>query len=441
MKIFSFNKKPTYEQHDNEKSNYYQFSSTKVEVNNLLNENLKVDVCIIGGGLTGISSAFYLAKKGYKVVVLEARKIGWGASGRNGGQLTGGLRKEQKILEKKLGINRALELWKMGLEAVDEVKNNINKFQIDCDLINGVLTAGYYKDDDRYFQDEIEHMNKNYNYSHYKFLNQSEINQEINSNQYYSGMFNKEGYHMHPLKYLYGIVKEVIKMNVKIYENSPVKRIEETKKGIKTFTETNNVESDYVVVGCNGYLDNLLGKVRNKFMPINNYVLATESLGKEKALDLIKNNYAILDSRFIIDYYRLSNDWRMIFGGGETYSGKFLNDAKNFVSKRMYKVFPNLKNYKIDFCWGGSLAITVNRFPNFGSLKNDKLVYAQGYSGHGLALTTLAGKLVSEKISGYKERFDLFSSIPHIAIPGGDILRRPIYSAGVAYYKLRDLIH
>ena len=144
-----FNKKPTYEQHDNEKINYYQFSSSKIKVKNLLNENLKVDVCIIGGGLTGVSSALYLAKKGYKIVILESRQIGWGASGRNGGQLGGGLRKEQKILEKKLGLNHALELWKMGLEAVDEVKNNINKYKIDCDLQNGVLTAGYYKDDSK----------------------------------------------------------------------------------------------------------------------------------------------------------------------------------------------------------------------------------------------------------------------------------------------------
>ena len=441
MKLFYFSKKPTYGQHDNEKLNYYQCSSPKINIQNELQDNLKVDICVIGGGLTGISSALYLAKKGYKVAVLEARKIGWGASGRNGGQLGGGLRKEQKILEKKVGTNRALDLWKMGLEAVEEVKNNIKKFQIDCDLINGVLTAGYYKDDGKYFQDEIEYMNKNYNYSDYKFLNQSEINQEINSNQYYSGMLNTGSYHMHPLKYLHGIAKEVIKMNVKIYENSAIKRIEETKDGMKAFTETNSIESNYVVVGCNGYLDNLLGNVRNKFMPINNYVLATESLGKERALNLIKNNYAISDSRFIIDYYRLSNDWRMIFGGGETYSGKFLDDAIDVVSKRMYKVFPNLKDYGIDFCWGGTLAITVNRFPNFGTLKNGKLLYAQGYSGHGLALTTLAGKLISEKISGYKERFDLFSSISHISIPGGDFLRRPIYSAGVAYYKLRDLIH
>ena len=441
MKILSFNKKPTYEQHDNEESNYYQFSSSKLSLKSELKDNLKADICIVGGGFTGVASALYLTKKGYKVVLLEARKIGWGASGRNGGQLGGGLRKEQRTLERTLGLNHAAELWKMGLEAVQEVKNNIHRYQIDCELQKGVLTAGYYKDDSKYFEDEIEYMQKKYGYSKYKFLNQAEINQEIKSKLYYSGMLNEGSYHLHPLKYLYGLTKELVKLKVEIYENSPVKKIIETTSGIKIMTEKNIVESRYVVVGCNGYLDNLLGKIRNKFMPINNYVLATEPLGKEKALDLIKNNYAVSDSRFIIDYYRLSGDWRMLFGGGETYSGKFLKNAEKFVTSRMYKVFPELKRYKVDYCWGGTLAITINRFPNFGTLSNGKIVYAHGYSGHGLALTTLAGKLISEKICGYSDRFNFFSSIPHISLPTGDLLRRPLYSMGVAYYKVRDLIH
>ena len=329
----------------------------------------------------------------------------------------------------------------MGLEAVQEVKNNINKYQIDCELQKGVLTAGYYKGDSKYFEDEIEYMQKKYNYNKYKFLNQTEINQEIKSKLYYSGMLNEGSYHLHPLKYLYGLTRELIKLKVEIYENSPIKKIIATTNGIKTMTEKNTIQSKYVVVGCNGYLDNLLGKVRNKFMPINNYVLATEPLGKEKALSLIKNNYAVSDSRFIIDYFRLSGDWRMIFGGGETYSGKFLKDAKKFVTNRMYKVFPELKRYKVDYCWGGTLAITINRFPNFGTLSNGNIIYAHGYSGHGLALTTLAGKLISEKINGYSDRFNFFSSIPHTSLPAGDLLRRPLYSMGVAYYKLRDLIH
>jgi len=441
MKFFSFNKKPTYEQHDNDKINYYQSSSLKPELKTEFKGNCKIDICVIGGGFTGIASALYLAEKGYKVMLLEARKIGWGASGRNGGQLGGGLRKDQRTIEKKLGFDHAKELWNMGLEAVEEVKSNISKYKINCDLKNGVLTTGYYKDDNKYFLEEIEYMQKKYDYDKYIYFNKSEVNEEIRSKQYFSGILNKGSYHLHPLKYLYGLTSEALRLKVDIFEDTPVEKIINTPSGAKVITKNSIIESNYVVVGCNGYLDNLLGNVRNKFMPINNYILTTEILGKEKALELIKNNFAVSDTRFIIDYFRLSADWRMIFGGGETFTSNFIKNPTSFVTKRMFKVFPDLEKYNIDFCWGGTLAITVNRFPNFGSLKNDKIIYAHGYSGHGVALSTLAGKLIAEKISGNSDRFNFFSSIQHISIPGGDFFRRPAYSIGVAYYKLRDLIN
>ena len=193
-------------------------------------------------------------------------------------------------------------------------------------------------------------------------------------------------------------------------------------------------------MGCNGYLDNLLGGVRNKFMPINNYVVATEPLGEVKARNIIKNNYAVCDTRFILDYYRFTEDWRLLFGAGETYTSAYMNKSENFVKERMIKVFPMLKNVKINYSWGGTLAITTNRLPHFGELLNKKLLFAHGYSGHGLSLSTFAGKLISEKISGENDRFDLFSKIKHLFIPGGDILRRPIYSSSIFYYKFRDLL-
>ena len=173
-------------------------------------------------------------------------------------------------------------------------------------------------------------------------------------------------------------------------------------------------------------------------MPINNYIIATEPVGEENARKLIRNNYAVCDTRFIIDYYRFSEDWRMLFGGGETYTSKFVCDSKNFVWQRMCKVFPVLRNHKIEYSWGGTLAITVNRLPSFGSLMNDKVIYAHAYSGHGLALSTLAGKLIEEKISGNSERFDFFTKIKHFSIPGGDVMRRPIYTSAIFFYKIKD---
>ena len=432
-------KKNTFEQHDNESISFYRHSVNNLKISNILQNDLDTDVCVIGGGLTGVASAFNLACKGYKVVLLEARKIGWGASGRNGGQLSIGMRRGQKFLEKKLGMDHAKELWNLGLESVEEVKSLISKFNIDCSIKKGVMQAGYYPKDFISFLDDIEHMKKNYNFHDYKFFDLNGIQEQINSKKYYSGLLNNKAYHLNPLKYLYGITQELLNLKVNIYENCAVENIKETRDGIKVKTKQGTVKANYGVVGCNGYLDKLLGKIRNKFMPINNYIIATEPMGEEKARELIHNNYAVCDTRFIIDYYRFSEDWRMLFGGGETYTSKFLTDQIKFVSKRMYKVFPTLKKYKIDFHWGGSLAITVNRLPCFGTLMNNKILYAHGYSGHGLGLSTLAGKLIAEKISGFSERFNFFESINHITIPGGDFLRRPIYASAVGYYKFKDI--
>jgi len=433
------NKKNTFEQHDNESGSYYFHSILKPDLFSHLQENLNADICIIGGGLTGVTSALNLAKNGYKVVLLEARKVGWGASGRNGGQLSFGLRREQIYIEKLLGVNHAKELWNLGLEAVQDVKDYISTYKIDCGIQQGVMHAGYYKKDYVNFHNEIEHLQKYYDFDNFKYFDEKEIQEQINSKKYYSGLLNKSAYHLNPLKLLYGLVRELINLKVMIFENSPVEKIEENHGGVSVFTKHNIINANFAVVGCNGYLDNLLGKVRNKYMPINNYIIATEPIGEENARKFIRNNYAVCDTRFIIDYYRFSEDWRMLFGGGETFTSNFLREAKYFVSKRMYKVFPDLKKYKIDFSWGGTLAITINRLPNFGALMNDKVLYAQGYSGHGLALSTLAGKLIAEKISGTSNRFNFFQSISHFTIPGGNLLRRPIYASAVAYYKFRDL--
>ena len=176
-------------------------------------------------------------------------------------------------------------------------------------------------------------------------------------------------------------------------------------------------------------------------MPINNYMIATEPLGEKKAREIIKNNYAVSDTRFIIDYYRFSEDWRLLFGGGETFTSRFIHNSKNFVLQRMYKVFPMLKNYNIDYSWGGTLAITVNRLPSFGTLMDEKVIYAHAYSGHGLALSVLAGKLIGEKISGKSERFNFFNKIKHFSIPGSNIMRRPIYTSAITFYKIKDFFN
>ncbi len=436
-----FNKNQTYEQHDNEKISFYRSSVEDLNSQDQLTSDIDVDICIIGGGLTGISSAINLSKKGYSVILCEARKIGWGASGRNGGQLGIGMRKDQFTIEKKLGLRHAKELWSLGLEAVEDVKNLIKENEIDCHLVNGVMsTACFEKDIDEY-KFEIEHMAKNYDFEGYQFFNKEKIREEINSKMYLAGLLNSGSYHLNPLKLTLGLAKVAQKNKVKIFENTPIEKIREEGDRVQVMSKKGLIRANQVVVACNGYLDSILGSKKNKFMPINNYVVATEPLGEKRARQIIKNNYAVCDTRFIIDYYRFSEDWRMIFGGGETFTSNFVKNATSFVSKRMIKVFPQLQNVKIDYSWGGTLAITVNRLPHFGTLMNNKVSYAFGYSGHGLALSVLAGKLIGENIHGDHERFKFFSDINHMSIPLGSIFRRPIYSSAILYYKIRDYLN
>lgn len=436
-----FNKNQTYEQHDNEKISFYRSSVEDLNSQDQLTSDIDVDICVIGGGLTGISSAINLSKKGYSVILCEARKIGWGASGRNGGQLGIGMRKDQFTIEKKLGLKHAKELWSLGLEAVEDVKNLIKENEIDCHLVNGVMsTACFEKDIDEY-KFEIEHMAKNYDFEGYQFFNKEKIREEINSKMYLAGLLNSGSYHLNPLKLTLGLAKVAQKNKVKIFENTPIEKIREEGDRVQVMSKKGLIRANQVVVACNGYLDSILGSKKNKFMPINNYVVATEPLGEKRARQIIKNNYAVCDTRFIIDYYRFSEDWRMIFGGGETFTSNFVKNATSFVSKRMIKVFPQLQNVKIDYSWGGTLAITVNRLPHFGTLMNNKVSFAFGYSGHGLALSVLAGKLIGENIHGDHERFKFFSDINHMSIPLGSIFRRPIYSSAILYYKIRDYLN
>ena len=283
-----------------EKISFYRSSVEDLNSQDQLTSDIDVDICVIGGGLTGISSAINLSKKGYSVILCEARKIGWGASGRNGGQLGIGMRKDQFTIEKKLGLKHAKELWSLGLEAVEDVKNLIKENEIDCHLVNGVMsTACFEKDIDEY-KFEIEHMAKNYDFEGYQFFNKEKIREEINSKMYLAGLLNSGSYHLNPLKLTLGLAKVAQKNNVKIFENTPIEKIREEGDRVQVMSKKGLIRANQVVVACNGYLDSILGSKKNKFMPINNYVVATEPLGEKRARQIIKNNYAVCDTRFII---------------------------------------------------------------------------------------------------------------------------------------------
>lgn len=415
---------------------YYTDTAIGITDVQQLRSDYRCDVCVVGGGYTGVSAALHLAESGYDVILLEANRIGWGASGRNGGQLHSGQRKGQNELEKLFGRNRALELWQLAEESKTMVKSRISQHNIDCDFKSGLLHSAYKKSDVDYFEAEVVKLRQDYNYDQVRIVSKQEMSDMLGTDIYHGGILDSGAGHLHPLNYALGLARAARQAGARIFEHSPVTGITQSDPAtIKTYE--GKVSAGHVVFACNGYLGKLNKTMAAKIMPINNFIIATEPLGDETAAQLIRDDLAVADTKFVVDYYRLSADKRLLFGGGENYSTKFPSNIAGFVKPVMLKVFPQLADVRIDYAWGGTLAITVNRLPSFGRLAPNFL-YAQGFSGQGVALTTLAGKLIAEAVSGEGARFDLMASIPSPKFPGGTLLRYPGMVAGMLYYSLRD---
>jgi len=417
-------------------ASYYAATANNSKNRPTLRGEHRADVCVIGGGYTGLSAALHLADKGYSVILLEAEKIAWGASGRNGGHVGTGQRKDQGELEKLVGKERAKLLWNYSLEAVNTVEELIRKHSIDCDLKRGNLHVASKSSHSDGLRGEVDHMQDHYGYDQLRFIEKSELDAMVGSKQYHSGLLDNGSLHLHPLNYAQGLADAAENAGVTLYENSRVESYDQGKPTTIKTTE-GTVTADFLVLGCNGYLGNLENKMAGKIMPINNFVLATEPLGAKLAQELIRDDVSMSDSLFVINYWKLSADNRLIFGGGENYTSNFPSDLKQFVRKYMLRVYPQLANTQIDYAWGGTLAITLNRMPHFGRLQANQF-YAQGYSGHGVPTATMAGKLLAEVVSGTAERFDVMANVPTIGFPGGTLLRWPGLVAGMLYYGLLD---
>ena len=415
---------------------YYAATANNTKQRPSLEGEHRADVCVIGGGYTGLSAALHLAEKGYKVILLEAEKVAWGASGRNGGHVGTGQRKGQDELEAMVGKDRAKMLWDYSLEAVQTVEDLVRKHDIQCDLKRGNLHVASKASHAKWMQEEIAHMRDEYGYDKMRYVEKDEVDQMLGSDQYHAGQLDEGSFHLHPLNYAQGLADAAEKAGVTIYENS---RVQSYDKGDPTTItcDDGRVIANFLVLGCNGYLGKLENKMAGKIMPINNFVLATEPLGEDLAREIIRDDVSISDTLFVINYWKLSGDNRLIFGGGENYTSNFPKDLKQFVSKYMLRVYPQLAQTKIDYAWGGTLAITLNRMPHFGRLQANQF-YAQGYSGHGVPTATMAGKLLAEAVSGTAERFDVMANVPTHGFPGGTLLRWPGLVAGMLYYGLMD---
>ena len=401
-----------------------------------LQGEVSADVCIIGGGYTGLSSAIHLRKAGYSVALLEANKIGWGASGRNGGHVGTGQRADQETLEKLVGLDHAKALWQLGLEAVDTVCDLVSEFQIDCELKTGNLHVASKAKEQPWLLEEAEHLQKVYDYQQIRYVDSSELADMTSGQGFHGGVLDEGSRHLHPLNYALGLAKAADTLGAELYEGSRVLSYTEGHQ-VCVKTDSGTVKSKYLVLACNGYLEKLEPRTAGRIMPINNYMLATEPLPEALARRLIRDDTSMSDSLFVIDYWKLSADNRMLFGGGESYSRRFPADIGNFVRKYMLRIYPELETTRVDYGWGGTLAITLNRMPDFGRLSS-QVFYAHGYSGHGVPTATLAGKLLAEVIAGSAERFDVMASVPSRTFPGGTLLRWPGLVAGMLFYSLRD---
>ena len=422
---------------ENHPESYYAASISRSFEGDTADGDLNADVCVIGGGYTGLSTALHLAQNGHSVVLLEAHKAGWGASGRNGGQVCTGQRKEQDELERMLGADHARQLWNLSEEAKETLRTLINNYDIDCDYKAGIAHPDhkpqYAEDTKRY----VEKLNSNYEYDQISYLDREEMARITGSENYFGGSLDQGAGHLHPLNYALGLAHAAHRAGAKIYEGCEVIDYE-AGKDVTIQTRNFSVRSGFMVLACNGYLGKLEPRLAGRIMPINNFVAATEPLDEETANRINPNSVAIADSRYMVNYYRMSKDRRLLFGGGENYRARFPKDIAAFVKKPMLQIYPELKNTRIDFAWGGALAVTLNRLPHFGTLENGRILYAQGYSGQGVALATLAGKLISEKIDGQSDRFEAIASLPTPSFPGGTLLRWPGMVLGMAYYALRD---
>lgn len=416
---------------------YYLATARGLEALPPLAGDQRCDVCVVGGGYTGLATALHLAERGYKVIVVEAQRVAWGASGRNGGQLSGGQRLHPEELIRLVGPGRARLLWDLGEEAKDLVKQRIRDHDIDCHLKPGLIHAGWKPVHAKAMQEHARFLRDEYGYAHIRPLDREELRALVASDRYHGGSFDSDAGHLHPLNYALGLARAARAAGATIYENSPALALTRANGRPGVRTSKGIVSADYVVLACNGHLGNLEPRIASVVMPINNFILATAPLGEERARGLIANDAAVADSKHVIDYYRLSADRRLLFGGGESYRVTFPDDIAGLVRRCMLRVFPQLADVAVDYAWGGTLAITLRRLPAFGRLEGD-IFYAMGFSGQGVALTTLAGKVIAEAVAGQAERFDVLASVPAPRFPGGTLLRWPSLVVGMLYYALLD---
>ena len=407
----------------------------------------RADVAVVGGGIAGCSAALHLAQRGYKVALVEARFVGYGASGRSGGQLIFGLAPSQKALTAQVGRDDAHRLFELSIEALDSTRILIDTYAIACDYAANHVHVATKPRHVRELTEWADELHGDYGYESARLLNRDELQSHVCSKLYLGGLLDSRSGHLHPLKYTQGLARAAELEGVRIFENTQVLRYDGGNNrgaaggtgGVAVHSSRGVIHCEHLILCGNAYLDGVAPPLARRILGVGTYIVATEPLDPTRARALLPSNAAVADINWILDYFRLTADHRLLFGGRVSYSAMQPPHLAESMRQRLVRVFPALTDVSVDYTWGGYLDITMSRAPDFGRLASN-VYYLQGFSGHGMALAGLAGKLVAEAVSGTAERFDVFARIPHRDFPGGRLLRRPSLVLAMLYYRLRDLL-
>jgi gamma-glutamylputrescine oxidase len=421
-------------------TSYYAASAHAAPARPALEGTVECDVCVVGAGIAGCSTALHLAERGLSVVLLEEHRAGWGASGRSGGQVIFGVAAGQQKLARLIGADGARAVWEVSVEALTLVRELIARFSIDCDWADGYLLAAIRKRHERELQAEVAELHQRYGYASVRYVPREELRTLLATDRYRGALYDRNSGHLHPLNYTLGLARAGESFGVRLFEGSRARgfsRVDSSR--VRVQTARGEVRARFLVLCGNVYLGATAPTLAAKIMGVATYIVATEPLGDERARALVANNAAVCDMNWVLDYFRRSRDQRLLFGGRVNYSGLRSFDAPATTRTRMLSVFPQLADVRIDYAWGGEVDITLNRAPHFGRL-GPNVYFLQGFSGHGMALTGIAGKLVAQAITGTAARFDVFARIPHGNFPGGAALRRPALVLAMLWYRIRDLL-
>ncbi|WP_225774428.1 NAD(P)/FAD-dependent oxidoreductase [Pseudomonas sp. Marseille-Q5115] len=414
---------------------YYAASANPVPARPALQETIEADVCVVGAGYTGLSSALHLLEQGFSVVMVEAARVGFGASGRNGGQIVNSYSRDIDVIERTVDKRQAELLGAMAFEGGRIIRERVARYNIDCDLKDGGVFAAITSKQMGHLEAQ-KRLWERYGHTQLELMDQRRIREVVACDQYIGGMLDMSGGHIHPLNLALGEAAAVESLGGRIFEQTPATRIDRGPNPV-VHTPQGQVKAKFVIVAGNAYLGNLIPELSAKSMPCGTQVVATEPLSDELARSLLPQDYCVEDCNYLLDYYRLTADKRLIFGGGVVYGARDPANIEAIIRPKMLKAFPQLKNVKIDYAWTGNFLLTLSRLPQVGRI-GESIYYSQGCSGHGVTYTHLAGKVLAEALRGQAERFDAFAALPHYPFPGGQALRVPLSAIGAWYYSLRD---